>query len=159
MDNQSFDPYSTPESSVERAGPSKVDQLVLVGFGPRLLAYFLDAVLALAVYVGVIVIAVFLFGVEWLDEEPEVIAAWLDFHALLINAVFYIVPAVVYVGFWSLAGATPGKIMVGIKIVNMRTGETPSVGKCLLRYVGYFFSYIILCLGFFWMIWDKRRMG
>ena len=52
---------------------------------------------------------------------------------------------------------TPGKLVLGLSIVDAETGQTPRLGRLVLRYLGYLLSTIPLGLGYFWMLWDDRR--
>lgn len=67
--------------------------------------------------------------------------------------------ALVVIGFWRAYGATPGKIALGIRIVDARTGGSPSLGRLALRFLGYFVSAAPLYLGFLWAIVDRRKQG
>jgi uncharacterized RDD family membrane protein YckC len=63
------------------------------------------------------------------------------------------------VGFWRYCGATPGKLAVGLKIVDARTGLAPSTGRLVLRLVCYLVSALPLYLGFVWVALDRRKQG
>ncbi len=54
---------------------------------------------------------------------------------------------------------TPGKIILGLKIVDVDTGGKLSIGKAIGRYVGYIIAVLPLCLGIFWVGIDKRKQG
>jgi uncharacterized RDD family membrane protein YckC len=60
---------------------------------------------------------------------------------------------------WHLWSATPGKIVVRIKIADADTGQPISHAQIVLRLLGYVISTICLCFGFFWIVLDKRRQG
>jgi len=68
-----------------------------------------------------------------------------------------LVVALIVVLFWVERQATPGKLALGLRIIDAETGGPPRVGKLILRYVGYILSAIPLCLGYLWMLWDARR--
>ncbi len=70
-----------------------------------------------------------------------------------------VIVGLVIVTFWAEAGATPGKRMLGIVIVDAGTGGRPPFQRLLLRYVGYLLSALPLFLGFLWVLWDPRRQG
>lgn len=59
--------------------------------------------------------------------------------------------------FWVERQATPGKLALGIRIIDAETGGTPPAGRLVLRYLGYLVSAIPLGLGYLWMLWDGRR--
>lgn len=81
-------------------------------------------------------------------------AMWPDLGAQLIRDVL---PAVVFIVGWRLYGTTPGKLLLELRVVDARTGERPSWGRAILRYVGYFLSALPLGLGFFWALIDRRN--
>jgi uncharacterized RDD family membrane protein YckC len=55
--------------------------------------------------------------------------------------------------------ATPGKLLMSCHVVDAKTGNRISVLQAILRYFGYIISLLSLCLGFLWIIWDKRKQG
>jgi uncharacterized RDD family membrane protein YckC len=59
---------------------------------------------------------------------------------------------------WSLVGYTPGKALLGLRVVHMN-GTHISYGRSLLRFFAYWISAIPLFLGFFWVLWDPDRQG
>jgi uncharacterized RDD family membrane protein YckC len=68
-----------------------------------------------------------------------------------------VVVGLVVVLFWVERQATPGKLALGLRIVDAETGGLPPLGRLVTRYVGYILSAIPLCLGYLWMLWDPRR--
>ena len=63
-----------------------------------------------------------------------------------------------FVGFWTLAGRTPGMLLLGMKIVTGQ-GRRPGFVRSLIRYIGYFVSALLFCLGFVWIGIDSRKQG
>ena len=68
-----------------------------------------------------------------------------------------IIGALIVLIFWADRQATPGKLVLGIRIVDAETGGPPRMGRLVLRYLGYLLSAIPLGLGYFWMLWDGRN--
>ncbi len=61
--------------------------------------------------------------------------------------------------FTGLKGQTPGKMAVGIKVVNAQ-GDRPALGVAALREIlGKFVSTIVLFVGFLWIDIDKQKQG
>ncbi len=60
--------------------------------------------------------------------------------------------------FWTLVGFTPGKAVLGLKVVR-KGGEKVSFGRSLLRFFAYWISALPLFLGFLWVLWDPNRQG
>ncbi len=59
--------------------------------------------------------------------------------------------------FWTTSGQTPGKMAMGLKVVNAENGALLEPSAALLRYVGYFVSGIALGLGYLWVLWDPKH--
>ena len=71
--------------------------------------------------------------------------------SVAIGAAYYIVLPVV-------AGATPGKLIVGLEIVNADFRRI-GYGSATLRWLGYIVSGIVLYIGFVWIGVDDRKQG
>jgi uncharacterized RDD family membrane protein YckC len=70
-----------------------------------------------------------------------------------------LVVGIVIVSFWRYCGATPGKLAVGVKIVDAQTGNPPSTGRLVVRLLCYLLSALPLYLGFLWVAIDRRKQG
>lgn len=70
-----------------------------------------------------------------------------------------LLPAVLVIAFWAYKQATPGKMLIGAKIVDAQTGGAPSMKQNIIRYLGYFLSAFPACLGFLWIAFDGRKQG
>jgi uncharacterized RDD family membrane protein YckC len=55
-------------------------------------------------------------------------------------------------------GQTPGKKLMGIKVIRT-DGKHLSYTKSLLRWFGYFLSFSVFFLGFVWIIFDRKKQG
>ena len=98
-------------------------------------------------------VLVWLYGWAYFDSE-SVVTGPLDF------LLTWVLPAAVTIWFWvRFGGQTPGKMAVGAKIVDVDTGEPITVGKGVLRYLGYFVSTLVFMLGFIWVALDSRKRG
>jgi len=60
---------------------------------------------------------------------------------------------------WIKFLGTPGKLLLSCHVVDVNTKQPLGLGQAILRYVAYFVSLLPFCLGFFWIIWDKRKQG
>ena len=58
-----------------------------------------------------------------------------------------------------LKGQTPGKMLVGIKVVNAKGDKPDLISAALREIVGKLLSSIILYLGFLWILVDNRKQG
>jgi len=48
---------------------------------------------------------------------------------------------------------------ISAKIVDAKSGNTPSTGQLIGRYLAYYLSMIPLFLGFVWVAFDGRKQG
>ena len=58
---------------------------------------------------------------------------------------------------WHVWGATPGKMLLRMKVVDATTEEPISLMQGMLRACGYIASGMSFFLGFFWIGIDKKR--
>ena len=65
---------------------------------------------------------------------------------------------VYYIFFWTLGGQTPGKALMGVRVVRL-DGKPMTVGRSVRRFIGYGVCALSLGLGFAWAIIDDRRQG
>ena len=86
----------------------------------------------------------------WLENSTFDLVAGTTIFSLFV--IFY------FVFFWTLVGFTPGKAILGLKVVR-KDGERVSFFRALLRFFAYWISAIPLFLGFFWVLWDSKRQG
>lgn len=120
------------------------------GFWRRAAAFGVDA-LWLFSLTGVI--AIFLTGEPWPAIRD------VGFLATLAALIRELLPAAVCIIGWGRFGRTPGKLLLDLRVVNARTGESPGYGRAFIRYIGYFVSALPLGLGFVWIVFDRQRRG
>jgi uncharacterized RDD family membrane protein YckC len=118
------------------------------GFGVRLVAYLVDLLWivplsGLLYWLG--------YGSEMMDPESPT----RPFTELLVN----LAAAAIVVAFWVKRQATPGKMLMGLRIVDASSGGPVPLGRYVVRYLGYILSGLILMLGYLWIIWDPKRQG
>ncbi|MEO5659543.1 MAG: RDD family protein [Polaromonas sp.] len=124
--------------------------LEYAGFWIRVWASLIDTVL-LAVLVYPLLTAI--YGRNYWSGSASFVRGPLDF---LLS---WVLPAIVVLLFWLTRQATPGKMAIGARIVDAKTGQKPSTAQLLGRYLGYFVSAMPLCLGLFWVGIDPRKQG
>jgi uncharacterized RDD family membrane protein YckC len=124
-------------------------ELKYAGFWVRVGAFIIDSILIVLV---IFPILWSIYGSEYFKSEKIIYGFW-DF---VISWVF---PAIAVIVFWIYRSATPGKIALGLKIIDADTGEKPSLGQCIIRYLGYYVSIFPLCLGLIWVGFDKKKQG
>ncbi|WP_373752989.1 RDD family protein [Neisseria weixii] len=125
------------------------------GFWRRTAASLIDGlILAVITLVALYMI----YGEEYFTYVPEDGNFFVSFGFadIFLN---YIFPIVFTLFFWLKCAATPGKMALGLKVVDVNTGENINIRQSVIRYVGYFVAMIPLCLGIFWVGFDKRKQG
>lgn len=127
------------------------ESLEYVGFWPRVLAALIDTVVFLAITTPLLVA---IYGWDYfVGTDRPVIAGPADF---VISWVF---PTIATIVLWRWIGATPGKRMIGARVVDDTTGGKLSVGQAVVRSLAYILSSLPLCAGFFWIAFDPRSQG
>jgi uncharacterized RDD family membrane protein YckC len=130
--------------------------ITVYGFGRRLAATLIDAVLVFFISFILVFIVSIVFGMigfsEYFSEENNI-----NMSALILASAG-LVSLVYYIGSWSRSGQTIGHNLLGIRVVNDE-GEIISIGKGILRYIGFFISGLVLSIGFLWIEFDKKRQG
>ncbi len=126
-------------------------ELEFVGFWLRVWASIIDTVLVAVICWPLVT---WIYGVEYWTSEEFV---WFYGPAdVLIN---WVLPAIAVVLFWIYRQATPGKMAIGARIVDAKTGGKPTTGQLVGRYFGYYLSIIPLFLGLIWVGIDERKQG
>jgi uncharacterized RDD family membrane protein YckC len=114
-----------------------------MGFFPRLVAYIIDAIILGIVYWIINLI----FS---MPGDPTI--------AMLGSLIAALVGLAYLIYFWTSTGQTPGKKVMGIKVVAT-DGSKLTTGKAILRIIGYAISGAIIFLGFIWILIDKDKQG
>lgn len=71
----------------------------------------------------------------------------------------YVLPIVATMVLWMKFKGTPGKTMLGLQIVDFKTGQALNLKQSIIRYLGYFLMCLPLCLGFVLIAFDKHKRG
>lgn len=124
-----------------------VCQYQYAGFAPRLLANLIDLFLYLVVMLPVGL----LFDPSSYTESTR-LYYWTELALQLCVAVVYILC-------WMRYAATPGKVLMGLRVLNAETGENISFSQGMIRYLGYFVSAIVFCLGYLWIFLDDKKQA
>lgn len=127
----------------------------VAGFVTRLMAYLLDLVVLVALIAlgGWLFVLVDDFIQSFFPEEVDLISL-----SVLFAALIPILMIVYYVGFWSLTGRTPGKWVLGLRVVGS-DGEPPRLGRSFIRLFGYLVSALAFWMGYLWVLVDKDRQA
>ncbi|MEO8279365.1 MAG: RDD family protein [Ideonella sp.] len=124
-------------------------ELDYVGFWLRVWASLIDTAIVCALIFPILTMT---YGWAYWDGS-KLIQGPIDF------LVSWLAPAVAVVLFWIARQATPGKMAIGARVVDAKTGGKPGNGQLILRYLGYFVSTVPLFLGLIWVAFDPRKQG
>lgn len=134
-------PGATPAAPRLRLAAALLDLLVLLG----------PAGLALVVALGLTA-----------RQGPGPLHGLLDRIAAaapLLAGLLAAVAAAAAVGFWMRLSATPGMLLLGLRMVDARSARPLRAWQVLLRALGWVLAAIPLGLGLLWMLWDSRSQG
>lgn len=67
-------------------------------------------------------------------------------------------PAII-LAFWIKKQATPGKMLLSIKIVDATTLDKPSNRQLIIRMLSYIISVLPLFLGVIWLVFDSKKQA
>ena len=118
------------------------------GFWARFLATIVDSIW---LYGIIYALLWYLIGPDIFDPEAS--------YTLTEFILLWVMPFAVVMAFWIAKSATPGKMLLSMKIVDATTHQAVSPQRLCLRYFAYFVSMIPLCLGYLWVAWDKKKQG
>ncbi len=160
VDEPWSEPSGQPLSEVpsqpltEALGEPEGQTVTVIGFGRRLVAYIIDAVIlwAVGLCLGFGVLSLTATGAS----QDAVSSANLAVQA--VQCVSVLIALAYFVIFWATTGQTPGKMALGIKVIET-DGSPVTWGKAILRYIGYVISGLVLSLGFIWIAFDSKRQG
>lgn len=127
---------------------SPLSTLNYAGFWRRLLACGVDVLMLSLIGIGIS----FSLGTDPFAQVKS--------NLQTIDSAFTWIITIAYsVLFWvNYDGATPGKRLMAIKIVNA-DGKPINYGVAIIRNLGYLISVVPLGLGYLWVAWDKKKQG
>jgi uncharacterized RDD family membrane protein YckC len=137
------------------------------GLTSRLLAFMLDTII-----IGAIILFTSWFIVtSWnmlqiepiiyqIQEKNPILKTLVGLFTspIVYSLITLLFIATYYVFFWTITGQTPGKGIMGLRIVPRRGGKI-KLSRAILRYMGYYLSVIPFGLGILWILVDDRRLA
>ncbi len=143
------------------------NEVIYASFWVRLVASLLDT-LVIAVPIGVLVY--FLSDGQWMNfdqfQSAIQMAQYGNTEALQAmpqtdvtwELLFELLMMVIIIVFWKRwAGATPGKRMLGIEVVNFEDNGVLTNKQMIIRYIGYIVSTLPFLIGFFMVLFRSDR--
>jgi uncharacterized RDD family membrane protein YckC/effector-binding domain-containing protein len=76
-----------------------------------------------------------------------------------VFALFQLISIAYFVGMWAWVQQTLGMMAFGLRVVRDADGRPLGLGRAVLRYVGYWLSWVALFIGFIWVAFDDRKQG
>lgn len=142
---------------VNERAPEQTVELRPAGFVTRLVAFFIDQVIVgMTLFILTAIVGV-VFRSFRLSELLGAVDLTLQLVTIPLGAAGLILSFFYYVGFWLLAGQTPGKALLGLVIVQADGGPLRP-GPAIVRWLGYWLSGILF-LGYLWILVDDRRQA
>ena len=145
------------DASLETGGVMDVHNLPKAGFWVRFVAFVIDNIFIFFSTAFLAFIAGLGTGLGGLTrdipaEDVERLATIIGFFiGVLLGPAYFTL-------FTGWDGQTPGKRILGLKVISV-TGVPVGYGKALLRYIGYYLSFILLGLGFVMIAFDRNKRG
>ncbi len=135
------------------------------GFASRLVAFIIDLIIisvtSTVVLLGINEIITF-FGIKiffnrWIggSVNAETVESIIR---ILVVILYYVFSILYFATFYSLVGYSPGKYLVGLRVVRT-DGFRLGFWRSVVRGIGYYLSALLLFMGFIWIIFDKNRQG
>lgn len=161
----------TEEEVAEQAGEQEPHAPSYAVFMDRLFASFIDCSLLLLV-------ALPLFGLlhEWFPGYMESQARFATLaqqvgpgrafvesgfllHWIADGVLQFVSAMIAFTSFWLYKAATPGKMLLKMRVVDAKTLQPIAKWQAVLRFLGYIPSVFCVMLGVFWILWDSRRQA
>ena len=136
------------------------------GFASRLLAYFIDLLIPIAIFALGFWLITATFDILNIYDVAVSLGIWPREKTLINeNGQFFARGMLLIVSAWlynavflSLTNRTIGKAIMGLQVVPTGGGRIGFV-RATIRYFGYILSTIPLFLGFFWILISRERQG
>ena len=132
------------------------------GFFSRAAAYALDRLISFGIAFVILLVIDYFLSLFRFDQWLEGLSGDASVNAAVVFllstlGIYFLVSIGYNVGFWVMSGQTPGKRVLGVRIMR-KDGTRLTLGNALRRQVGYWIS-AIFCLGFLWILVDNKRQG
>ncbi len=124
------------------------DTLQYVGFWSRFWASMVDIVLFLMILSPIFYM---IYGDAFIEKSAE--------FTLVNNLLNYLLPSMAVLILWHYKSATPGKMLIGAKIVDASSFQKPTIKQFIVRNLAYLLSFLPFGLGYFWAGWDRRKQA
>jgi uncharacterized RDD family membrane protein YckC len=123
----------------------------------RVIADLIDGVILISIKLVIAgAFAALDFQFKRFEEFGQIlsISLWI-FYLIVITTVFF----AYYIYFFVRYGASPGKMLFNLVVVDNKTGKGLSIRQAIFRCIGYLVSGLPLYFGIIWILIDKNRRG
>lgn len=162
----SIDPFegAIPSDLVDESHPHENPTIRYAGFWIRFAASIIDSILVMIV---ILPIFEFFFGnTSSISSSLSDSSGFSSYNFESISTLsgsgqllYFLTVLAVVILFWIYRSATPGKMLLGLKIINAKTGGAITKRQGIVRYLGYYVSTLFFALGFIWAGFDRRKQG
>lgn len=152
--------YAPPRASLrDDDGDPVAGEVVPAGFLRRWAALFVDQLIVSMGYYAVFFVLMIGFGAAGAGLGGEGLERAMLGVTLIAYPVYFLIAGAYYTGFESSASqATPGKLLLGIKVCDAQ-GRRLSLGHALGRWVSAALSYLTLMIGFLMAAFTARKQA
>jgi uncharacterized RDD family membrane protein YckC len=150
--------YAPPQANLREAGDEPIDgEVVPAGFLRRWAALFIDQLVVGMVYYAVFFTLLIGFGAAGAGLGGEGLERAMLGVTLVAYPIYFLIAGAYYAGFESSASqATPGKLLLSIKVTNSQGGRL-SLGHALGRWAAAALSYLTLFIGFLMAAFTEQK--
>ena len=131
--------------------PARAGHPAYAGVATRALALATDAALTIVIWMSLVGLGALISTLVGSLRPQWLVGALLAFGWSLVVGAYFVL-------FWSSAAQTPGMRLLRLR-VRGPTGDAPSVGRSLVRFVGLVLAIVPLFAGFLPILFTERRRG
>jgi uncharacterized RDD family membrane protein YckC len=147
---QSRSKPATQKQPADSAAPADYSQYPSADLWRRLMSIVYDQLILWAIWIATGFVHALIFGVDT-PESPQNLQRTL--FPMLLGSTFLF-----YYWFWTHGGQTLGMRAWRLKVIDARLdGTPPHFLRCVLRFVGAFFSISAFGLGYIWVLFDPNK--
>lgn len=96
------------------------------------------------------------FGLQLTAQESKILNSY-TIISLGMSALNFCLMSMITIVCWTKWGYTPGKIVMGIRVVDTKTMLAPTLPKSIVRFLSSSLSFFPAMLGFLWASIDKQN--
>ena len=134
-----------------------VEEYEYASFFSRFIATIVDSFFFVIIIYGLVYV-IFGGAIFIPDESGQSPYQILEGTSLITYIIINnILPVIIVIWFWIKYKGTPGKLIMNIQVIDEESGSSLTIGKSILRYIGYLVSTIPLGLGYLWVLFDKKN--